>query len=606
MAGINDKNAQYQEALRRQQEYAKRSAAHAAGQPEQSHNTVASASQAAQPTTSVGQEAPGSASPAAAAAVAAAVPAATAAPAAAASKAASSAARRVGGNIKDWEDDTAIDDGGFAAVAGPAQTRHHHSSSHHSSRRHHHSSHRHHRSSSSAESTAADPTASAVATAGQAAPAAALSGSAAAATPAALGVSTMPSTQSMRATVAPGATVPAADPATRPYPSPQVSSAATSPAGASAEDFIEVGDFTPVRSVGTNKQQGRRRKKKHPVRRALLAILAVVLLAAVGIGAYGAWYMNSLASNMAMNTEDQKALDEVLAPVDNAAKPYYVLLIGSDNWETYGERSDALMLIRVDQATHKVTMVSVPRDTPYELNGKTVKLNQAFAEGGPTAAVEAVQSVTGVSISYYAEIQFAGLADFVDSIGGITVNVPYTIDYIVYTHDQDTVHIDAGQQTLNGTQAVALARMRSSYTDQNQDAARQANVRAMTVALMSTVLHKPVTEIPGVVQQLSTCVSTSMGMNTLTSLALDFAQADTTTLYTCTGPTAGALDEATGLWLCYPNEDGWQKIMAAVESGEDPGPVADEVNAADQVLQGTGATSSTSTTVEGAQGASEQ
>lgn len=331
----------------------------------------------------------------------------------------------------------------------------------------------------------------------------------------------------------------------------------------------------------TQKKKG----KGRIVARVLLIILAVVLIAGLAALAYGVWYMNTLSNNMAMSANDQQELNEVLTPVKNEQEPYYILLIGSDNWETYGERSDTLMLIRVDQADHKVTMVSVPRDTPYELDGKKVKINQAFSQNGPTGAVEAVQQLTGVNISYYAEIEFAGLANFVDSIGGIKVDVPYTIDYTVYTGDQDTVHIDAGEQTLNGTQAVALARMRTAYEGQSQDAVRQANVRAMTLALMNSVLDAPLTEIPGLIQNLSTCVSTSMDMNTMVSLATNFAQAGSKTIYTCSGPTAGDIDSETGLWLCYENTEGWQKIMAAVDSGEDPSSVADEVNADDQILQ---------------------
>ena len=76
-------------------------------------------------------------------------------------------------------------------------------------------------------------------------------------------------------------------------------------------------------------------------------------------------------------------------------------------------------------------MVSVPRDTPYEYNGKVEKINQMFAVNGAAGAVTAVQDLTGVKISDYVEIEFAGLAEFVDSIGGIYVDVPYTC--LLYT-----------------------------------------------------------------------------------------------------------------------------------------------------------------------------
>ena len=315
----------------------------------------------------------------------------------------------------------------------------------------------------------------------------------------------------------------------------------------------------------------RKKRRKHTVlKRVLLIILIVVVLAAAGAAAYAFWYKSTIADNMALDAQEQKQLQEVLTTVDEPkAKPFYVLLVGSDNWESYGERSDAMVLVRIDQADHKVTMVSIPRDTPYTLNGQKVKINQAFAEDGAVGAVKAVQELTGVEISYYAEIEFAGLADFVDQVGGIYVNVPYTIDYQVYTNDQDVVHIEAGQQRLTGEQCVALARMRTAYGD-DQDAKRQSNVRAMTVALLKTVLQSSPASIPGTVQSLTQCISTSMDIDTMISLALDFAQAGNTQIYTCTGPYKGDIDEATGMWLCYEDPQGWKTLMAKVDAGENP------------------------------------
>ena len=150
----------------------------------------------------------------------------------------------------------------------------------------------------------------------------------------------------------------------------------------------------------------------------------------------------------------------------------------------------------------------MPRDTPYELNGSVGKINYAFADGGAAGAVTAVQELTGVKISDYVEIEFAGLAEFVDSVGGIYVDVPYTIDYQVYTNDQDVVHIEAGNQLLNGEQCVALARMRTAYGE-DQEAIRQSNVRAMAMALMKSVLQAPPAEIHHYSASCRACPSAS-------------------------------------------------------------------------------------------------
>ena len=90
--------------------------------------------------------------------------------------------------------------------------------------------------------------------------------------------------------------------------------------------------------------------------------------------------------------------------------------------------------------------------------------------------------------------------------------------------------------------------MRTAYGD-DQEAIRQSNVRAMAMALMKNVLQAPPVEIPGLIQNLSQCVSTSIDLQTMISLATDFAQAGNPTIYTCTGPYKGDFMEEYGCLL---------------------------------------------------------
>ena len=341
------------------------------------------------------------------------------------------------------------------------------------------------------------------------------------------------------------------------------------PGQATGQGYAQGGQYPAGQTGVINMPQ----KKKSKRKKVLIGVLiAVLVLIGAGV-AFGAVYMNKIAGNMALSDSAKSDLAGVLSTTENPyEEPFYVLLVGSDNWENYGERSDALVLIRVDKNEHQITMVSVPRDTPYMLDGQKVKINQAFAEDGASGAVKAVEDLTGVNISYYAEIQFAGLQDYVDSVGGVTVDVPYTIDYLVYTGDQPSIHIEKGTQVLDGEEAVALARMRTAYSDEEgQDAVRQSNVRALAMAMMNSIIKAPVNEIPGLVDKLSTCVQTSMDMNTMVSLATDFAGAkDDVKLYTCTGPYKGDIDAETGLWLCYDDPDGWKQLMDVVKEGGNP------------------------------------
>ncbi|WP_165056543.1 MULTISPECIES: LCP family protein [unclassified Adlercreutzia] len=302
-------------------------------------------------------------------------------------------------------------------------------------------------------------------------------------------------------------------------------------------------------------------------------MLAVLLVAIVGVGAAAGLYYNGIKDSMAY----QGDADELAGALTEAdyQEPFYVLVIGSDHWENYGARSDAMLLCRVDLNNAQITMVSVPRDTPYQIDGRTVKLNQVFAEQGEVACVEAVSQLTGVPISHYVELEFDQLEQVVNNLGGVMVDVPYAIDYQVYTKDQPMVHLDAGPQVLDGNEAVALARMRTDYADVTDagDAVRQANIRAMMLGVMKQVLSSPVSEIPGHIQTLAGMVKTDIPLSDLIDWATKMAQADNVTVYTCTGPYQGGLDDETGLWLTEEAPEQWARLMAVVDAGGDPSEV---------------------------------
>lgn len=317
----------------------------------------------------------------------------------------------------------------------------------------------------------------------------------------------------------------------------------------------------------------KRKKKMRGWQKALIGVVAVLLVALVGVGTAVGLYYNSIKNSMAY-TGDVNELAGALVEADHQ-EPFYVLVIGSDNWETYGARSDAMILCRVDLENAQVTMVSVPRDTPYQIDGQTVKLNQVFAEQGEIACIEAVSELTGVSISHYVELEFDQLEQVVDSLGGVMVDVPYSIDYQVYTKDQPMVHLDAGAQLLSGNEAVALARMRTDYgtVSDFEETVRQANIRAMMLGVMKQILSSPASEIPGHIQTLAGMVKTDIPLSDLIDWATKIAQADNVTVYTCTGPYQGDYDSETGLWLTYEAPEQWARLMEAVVAGEDPSTV---------------------------------
>lgn len=173
------------------------------------------------------------------------------------------------------------------------------------------------------------------------------------------------------------------------------------------------------------------------------------------------------------------------------------LIVGSDSREgltpeeqaklttgdTAGKRTDTIMIAHVPDNDTPPTLVSLPRDSNVPIPGHGVnKINAAFSFGGPQLLARTVEQATGLRIDHYAEIGFGGFAGIVDAIGG----VPMTIDKEM--HDTLTGStIPAGEQVLDGTQALAFVRMRHSSATLRSDLDRVVNQRRFIGALAGEI-----------------------------------------------------------------------------------------------------------------------
>lgn len=286
---------------------------------------------------------------------------------------------------------------------------------------------------------------------------------------------------------------------------------------------------------------------------------------------------NRLSIQPAANRE---AIENSLVsmPLD---EPFYTLILGSDSREDSqtsdkidesgdNQRSDVIMLARIDARNRLITLVSVPRDTPYFLDdGTVVKINEAYNYGGAAQTIQAVSALTGAPISHYAEVHFSDVQAIVDALGGVDVQVPVTLSYVDALTGEE-VTIPEGKQHLDGQQAQIFARARHEYVD--QDVSRQKAVRSLLLAMVNGVTDRPMTEIPGTVLSLADHVSTDLRSTDLVSLAMAYmGGTDSMTVYQCTGPTEGDYNIYNNdMWMCYDNPEGWQRIMEAVDAGLDP------------------------------------
>ena len=139
-----------------------------------------------------------------------------------------------------------------------------------------------------------------------------------------------------------------------------------------------------------------------------------------------------------------------------------VLFLGSNQGLT-----DTIILFSFDSQNSRLDAISVPRDTYYPRSNfpgaAYQKINSVYSTEGYMGMSRAVSDVLGgVPIHYYVELDVKGAAKIIDAMGGVTMYVP--ID-MVYSDPDQNLYIDlrAGNQHLNGAQAIQFARFRSSY-----------------------------------------------------------------------------------------------------------------------------------------------
>lgn len=93
-----------------------------------------------------------------------------------------------------------------------------------------------------------------------------------------------------------------------------------------------------------------------------------------------------------------------------------------------GLRSDTMMVLRVDPASSRAALLSLPRDLWVNLStGGTGRINTAVEMGGPKALIETIREYFGIPIDHYLQVDFEGFGRIVDAIGGVPIDFPYPV-----------------------------------------------------------------------------------------------------------------------------------------------------------------------------------
>lgn len=179
--------------------------------------------------------------------------------------------------------------------------------------------------------------------------------------------------------------------------------------------------------------------------------------------------------------------------------------------------SDGIMILTIDRVHNKIKLSSFIRDTYVNIDGHgRARLNAAYMFGGPELAIKTINKNFNMNIRDYYTVNFSGLADIIDSVGGVELNVKekeiteinkYTREIARIKKQRATPIKKAGVQRLNGKQAVAYARIRKVG---NGDFDRTERQREVFKALIGKIQKQSPAGYPQLISRILPYVETSM------------------------------------------------------------------------------------------------
>lgn len=215
--------------------------------------------------------------------------------------------------------------------------------------------------------------------------------------------------------------------------------------------------------------------KKSPaesfLRTFLVSFIVFVLLCTPGLAIFG----EVADKNPWAEGDDSVVLEEQLETIVDEDSPFFqafkdkkrvnVLLLGlNDNL------TDTIMLASFDTDAKHVDLISIPRDTYYHRQGYNGdgenKINAAY-RGNPVNTAKAVSEILlGMPINYYAVIEYKGVENIVDAMGGVPMEIAFNMKYTdPYDDPPLVINIPKGSQVLDGEHAVQFLRYRKGYTE---------------------------------------------------------------------------------------------------------------------------------------------
>ena len=363
-----------------------------------------------------------------------------------------------------------------------------------------------------------------------------------------------------------------------------------------------------------SKKDSKPKKKCSRKRKVVTTILSILLIIGVVVAVFGASLLGKLNKVFHGNLfSDASAFLNTQPLKGESSGRVNILLAGNsadDVGHNGGNLTDSIMVVSINTKDHTGFMLSIPRD--LWVNIPTLghqKINSAitvsdfnspgYPSNGMGQLEQIIQTQLGIPINYYVLIDYAAIRDGVNAVGGVTVNIKSSdprglydpsVDYVT---NGPLVKLSNGQHTLNGEQALDLARARGdaygSYGFELSDFTRTQNQRMMLTALAQKiktagVLTNPI-RISQLFSALSNNVHTDLSLNNVFRLAQITKPMDITNVqsvsYSYTGMNPllkGHVDPSSGQDALIPSAgvDNFTQLQAYYQQITSSNPITRE------------------------------
>lgn len=195
-----------------------------------------------------------------------------------------------------------------------------------------------------------------------------------------------------------------------------------------------------------------------------------------------------------------------------------------------GLRSDVILVARVNFKSGETKILQINRDSRVPVKGQEMKINAAHAYGGPSLAIQTLRDYLGIDLEYYVKVDFQGIMDIVDLVGGVEFDVPVNMKYDDPTAKPPLhINLKKGKQHLDGKKSHDLLRFRHNNGQGHYPGGfSREEVQLMWIKEFARTVLKPknILKMPELIKKGLNSVDTNIPITTILSSATGLGNID--------------------------------------------------------------------------------